>query len=146
MTGTVSMKRLCIYSTTGAPARQVQGRYVLEALRSYRAVCDRLIFVSGLAAGDAYFDDIRAAVDATVHIAGAIDTPLQGYRAAFATLTGADIESFDEIIFTNSSAYVVAPLAPMLADERLRGPTSGRSRIFLERKIRGSPARSISIR
>ncbi len=120
MTGTVSMRRLCIYSTIGTPARQVQGRYVVEALRRYRTVCDRLIFVSGLEEGDAYFDDIRAAVDATVHLSGAIDSSLRGYRAAFATLTAADIEGFDEIVFADSSTFVIAPLASMLDDERLR--------------------------
>jgi rhamnosyltransferase len=116
------MKRLCIYSTPGKQAEQARGRYVVFALKKYKEACDRLVVVTDIDAGHPLFEEIRALADVIVRSPKSkIQAAPHGYRLGLAAVDAAELESYDEIVFTDSRCYgPVFPIGPILDDPQRR--------------------------
>ncbi|MDV6344312.1 rhamnan synthesis F family protein [Nitrosomonas sp. Is37] len=114
------MKCLCIYTTIGKKDDQVRGRYVPYALKKYKEVAERVVFVSDIQADHPNFDEINEVADLIVRSpTGSIRLPLEGYKLGFAAIDRQELETYDEIIFVDASCYgPVYPIAPILDDPR----------------------------
>jgi len=120
--GPGQMKRLCIYATPGKKAEQARGRYVVFALQKLKEVSDRLVVVTDIDAGHPLFEDIKALADVIVRSPKSkIQAAPHGYRLGLAAVDSAELESYDEIVFTDSSCYgPVFPLGPILDNPQRR--------------------------
>lgn len=117
------MKRLCIYAAIGRPADQVCGRYVPHILKELKAVADRLVVVTDVEAGHAQFAEIDKLADRMVRSPKArIRRGVDGYRLGLAAVDPAELATYDEILFVDSTCYgPIVPLAPILDDpQRLK--------------------------
>lgn len=112
------MKRLCIYSTIGKPAEQVQGRYVLHMLRTLKELADRLVVVTDIPAGHARFAELREVIDQIVRSpAGEIKFSIDGYRLALSAIGVDELKAYDEVLFVDTNCYgPIYPIRPILDD------------------------------
>jgi lipopolysaccharide biosynthesis protein len=114
------MKRLCIYTTLGSEAEQVQGRFVPYALKKYREVADRVVVVTDIGTDNAYFKEIDELADLIVRSAsGQIGRSLHGYRLGFSAIAAEELKTYDEIMFVDAACFgPIYPIGPVLDDPR----------------------------
>jgi rhamnosyltransferase len=110
------MKRLCVYSAIGLREQQILGEYIPQALRMHKDTFGELVFVGDIRPGDPHFKQITTLADRIVPYSKPIWWPLMGYKAALAALTADELAAYDEVVFTDSTVYLISPLDSVVSN------------------------------